>query len=330
MNLINRQIDDRSINENVVAYITGFFDGEGTIGVYKRNSQNSIKLEINIANTNLEVLKRIKNVFSGEINNRSSSKRYSNRKKAWQWIIGNRYKQKFFLEHIFPYLIVKKSQVELGLEYLERTSESQGECLSQEESTFRESYINKFKIQKHYFYTTEEVERFNSLIKTTKHSQIVIRESVYSYIAGFFDAEGSVGAYFNKNNNDIILQVSISNTYPFILIKLKSIFGGNVNIEKRQEKSLKWKKKWIWRTLAINDVKFFLTKILPYSIAKKPQIELGLKFLETDNYQTKILIADELMKMKDIEYTDEEICSLNKQIDDMNVDKLQHKLADYK
>ena len=310
--------------ETVYAYIVGFFDGEGYIGVDKQR----LSLIINISNTNLEILKRIKSVFRSKIYVKTEKSESS--KKQWIWKISNRNDIKFFLETILPYSTVKESQIKLGLEFLENTTDSQGrKGMSSEERKYREYMYHKFKEPKYYIYTEDEIKRFDEQIKTTTQIQREFDETVYAYISGFFDAEGCVDTHFNKRNSSIYLRTSINNTYPNILIGIKSIFNGNIKKIKKSQ-NIKHRQSWFWESEAKDDVKFFLTKISKYSIVKKPQINLGFKFLETDNCQTKVFIAKELKRLKDEEYTEEEIKELNEQIEDMNIDKLQHKISDYK
>jgi len=248
------------------------------------------------------------------------------------WHIGNRYEMKFFLETILPYSIVKKSQILLGLKFLEKTTTSKGgrgTTISSEEQKFRESYIDKFKEPKHHIYTEDEIKHIKYLINNTTHSQKEFDETVYAYITGFFDGEGVVGAYKDKRDDSILLYISLPNTNPYVLIGMKQVFDGNIYIRKKPEKYPDWRQQWIWNITDKDKKEYLLKKILPYSIVKKQQIELGLKFLKTNDYQTKVLIADRLKEMKDIEYTDEEIKILNEQIKEMNVDKLQKTMMDF-
>jgi len=310
----------KDIDSTVCAYISGFYDGEGCIQIHKK----TLGLRTHIANTNLDILKRIKSVFKGEIY--IKSEKSESYKQQWGWHIYNRIELNFLLETILQYSTVKKSQILDGLEFLEKTKSSMGKQLSYEERKYREYMYHKFKEPKHYLYTEEEIKWFDEQIKNTIQCQGKFDEFVYAYISGFFDAEGTIGAYEDKHNS-LYLRTSISNTYPSILIGMKKVFGGNVTLHIKS--NLNRRQSWIWRIGDIDDMKFFLTKILSYSIVKKPQIELGLKFLETDNYQTKLLIANKLKEMKDVEYIDEEMCLLNYQIKEMNIDKFQHTMEDY-
>jgi len=306
--------------ETVYAYISGFFDGEGNISVNKQ----SLTLFARITNTNLDVLKRIKYIFKGEVYVHSEKSEV--RKKSWIWYISDRNDIKFFLEMILPYSTVKRSQILDGLEFLEKitTTKYRRGGMSSEERKYRESIYLKLQEPKHHIYTQEDIKHFDKQIKNTIQCQRGINESVYAYISGFFDGEGCIDT--DKINDYIYLQARLANTYPNILIGMKQVFGGNVNTTKKSQNR---RQKWVWRSKAKDDVKFFLSKISKYSIVKKSQLNLGFKFLETNNYQTKLLIADKLKELKDEEYTNEEICSLNDQIKEMNIDKFQHTMEDY-
>ncbi len=317
------------INKEIVSYIALFFDGEGCVRIYKKK----LALRTHIINTNLDILTRIKSVFKGSIC--VSNEASETRKKSWTWYISDRNNQKFFLETILPYSTVKRSQILDGLEFLKNTTiikYSKG-GMSSEERKYREMMYLKLQEPKHRIYTQEEIDNFQKHIDNTKQSQEVLNEFdeyVYAGLCAFFDAEGSVGAYENKRrSNDLNLTINISNTYPPILIGIKQVFGGNVNLHIKSKKHPKWRQLWFWKTQARNDVKFFLTKILPYSVVKRHQIKLGLKFLETDNYNTKLLIAKELERLKNEEYTIEQENKLYRQIENMIPNKGQHKLSDY-
>lgn len=318
------------INKNVVSYITGFTDGEGCIEIHKRN----LRLNIITGNTNLEILKRIKSIFKGEIYKQKKLLNYQYRKQSWSWHNNNRTNQKFFLETILPYSSVKRQQILDALEFLKNIKSYHGgkgynDSITLEERKYREMMYLKIQYPKHRIYTQEEIDEFQKQIDNTTQIQREFDEDVYAYISGFVDAEGCVDTHLDKRSNNIYLRISLINTYPKTLIMIKSVFGGNINLRKKS-KNLNKRRSWNLEIQTKINVKFFLTKILPYSIVKKPQIELGLKFLETDNYQIKLLIAQELKKLKDEEYTEEQIEELNEQIEDMNVDKLQHKLEEYK
>jgi len=100
-----------------LAYFAGLFDGEGCVRInksdrtkYRPNSTPLYNLHLSIANQNLEVLELLKEMFGGSIHFNKHSACYS-------WVITTQ-KAASFLRAINPYVIVKRSQVRLALEWV--------------------------------------------------------------------------------------------------------------------------------------------------------------------------------------------------------------------
>lgn len=98
------------------------------------------------------------------------------------------------------------------------------------------------------------------------------------YIAGLFDGEGCVGflRQFIKGkyevNPRISLQVSITNLNYACLEAVRKKFGGTINDKGRC---------YCLRITGKEPMKNFLLSILPYTIVKTEQIEIGLEFIDT-------------------------------------------------
>lgn len=101
------------------------------------------------------------------------------------------------------------------------------------------------------------------------------------WVAGFFDGEGYVGirkdsgARHHKPNPSYTLYVCLTNQDKGPLELLCQQFGGDI-----QKSGGKTKPVYCWRVSA-NKATLFLQHILPYSLVKRVQIELGLEFQET-------------------------------------------------
>jgi hypothetical protein len=115
-------------------YLAGFFDGEGCVGIYERSVANSgtgavnpyCSLSVSISNTNYEVLAHIKKRCGGVINNSSQNwypplKNGMPRKTLWRWSAQAR-EGAHLLKAMLPFLIVKRKQALVGLEYYAITS----------------------------------------------------------------------------------------------------------------------------------------------------------------------------------------------------------------
>ena len=110
-------------------YLAGFFDGEGCVGIYERSVANSgqgavnpyCSLTVCISNTNHEVLAHIQKTCGGIITNGSQDwypplKGGGLRKTLWRWSAQSR-EGAHLLKAMLPYLIVKREQALVALEY---------------------------------------------------------------------------------------------------------------------------------------------------------------------------------------------------------------------
>lgn len=105
------------MNQIELAYFAGFFDGEGSIGIAKHKSKSCIRgyfheLFIQVSNSNHSVILKFKQYFGGSIIPFKAPKKLQ----MWRWTISTRKAFKF-LKKILPFLIVKKTQADLGIEF---------------------------------------------------------------------------------------------------------------------------------------------------------------------------------------------------------------------
>ncbi len=103
------------------AYIAGFFDGEGCVILHKMHINDSVRtpnygLRIYLSNTFPGIVEWIQmKVGYGHIYNR---KRPGNWKRVYEWCINGR-RADDFLKQIYPFLKIKRLQVEVAFEYIE-------------------------------------------------------------------------------------------------------------------------------------------------------------------------------------------------------------------
>ena len=98
-------------------YVAGFFDGEGTVGIYLQKSKYAV-LTVGISNTNKHILELIKVKYGGNIYERKIADK--GRKRVFQWKLGTIASMFAFLLDIASYVVVKKDAVDLALEYIEK------------------------------------------------------------------------------------------------------------------------------------------------------------------------------------------------------------------
>ena len=92
------------------AYAAGFFDGEGTVMLAKGG--NGYRLFVAVGQKDIRPLQFLKERFSGTIH----SVRQPSKDRIYHWQIGQ-YRAELFLRAIYPYLIHKKEQVKVALDY---------------------------------------------------------------------------------------------------------------------------------------------------------------------------------------------------------------------
>ncbi|MGB2841064.1 MAG: hypothetical protein WBC40_01080 [Halobacteriota archaeon] len=111
------------VEEIDYARLTAYIDGEGTIAIAKQpvkkgRVSNSYRLLMMVSNTEKKLPNWCKAHFGGSVHTSRNDVR-PGRKKLYQWVIGTHDSAKL-LEKIKPYLIIKRDQAELGLEFYEK------------------------------------------------------------------------------------------------------------------------------------------------------------------------------------------------------------------
>jgi hypothetical protein len=96
-----------------VAYLAGFFDGEGCIGIYRSGKTGQMVLRVNLVNTNDIVIRIIQSIYGGCI---SIQQHQSNWKPAYSWCASGRQAREF-LKDVGPYLVMKRPQFEVAFRF---------------------------------------------------------------------------------------------------------------------------------------------------------------------------------------------------------------------
>lgn len=96
----------------------------------------------------------------------------------------------------------------------------------------------------------------------------------WAYLAGLFDGEGCIDIPRGKNES-LSLRIHIAVCHEKMIRRLFNEFNGAYFCQSNQD--IRWKILWRW-SLGGWRAKYFLRKILPYSIIKKEQILLAIKF----------------------------------------------------
>lgn len=124
-----------------LAYIAGFFDGEGSITIHEnfapspRGKSPNHTLQVAIGNTDKRVVEWIHAHFGGSLTMRKTTK--PNHRDVMQWIIRSNGASQF-LEAILPFLRMKIEQAKIGLSFQNEKGNYRRERLTQEMIDFRE------------------------------------------------------------------------------------------------------------------------------------------------------------------------------------------------
>jgi len=106
------------MEKTALAYLAGFFDGEGTICICKRANRNSFTLRIAIGQMERAPLVLFENAFGGRIHQLKRGARSD----MLQWNLMVRDQQIGFLRMMLPYLRSKRREAEIALAFLENTA----------------------------------------------------------------------------------------------------------------------------------------------------------------------------------------------------------------
>jgi|GEM_PF-2455692 len=130
---------------------------------------------------------------------------------------------------------------------------------------------------------------------TTLFSDVAKEDLIY--IAGLFDGEGCIIIGAEKDTPSYFLQVSVNNTNESLILWLKSLFGGYINVI--HSKSINHKDVHHWVLLREQAEKFLLL-ILPYLKIKKPQAELAISFQENKGGRKGKPVSSDLIVVREM------------------------------
>ena len=130
-------------NKEELCYLAGYFDGEGTIGLYLRRN-DSFMISCELGQTKKEAIKIFHKRFGGSLKEMPANK-IKNKKAYCRWNIHSQNDILYFLETLLPYLKEKKPQAELMVEYCKVNVNSKGKQLSLATIEFRTKIASELK-----------------------------------------------------------------------------------------------------------------------------------------------------------------------------------------
>lgn len=123
--------------EQQVIWAAGFFDGEGCVCIIKPYSHTTHTLRLQVAQTKIEPLLRLRELWGGNI--QAIKRQQLTHANAYLWVAASRLAERP-LKEMLPYLLVKREQAQLGLEFIKLIrSRNDRRRLSHEELQTREA-----------------------------------------------------------------------------------------------------------------------------------------------------------------------------------------------
>ena len=101
----------KTLSSEKLAYLAGFFDGEGCVRLTPPTKRRGPVLFVSIVNTNHPILEEFESYFGGSIQKASTMPWH---KPKWHWVITTN-KAVVFLRAIYPYLQLKKEEAEVAI-----------------------------------------------------------------------------------------------------------------------------------------------------------------------------------------------------------------------
>lgn len=120
-----------NLNSTKWSYLAGLFDGEGTVCISTSHNKNGtviFQMNVKVANTKLELMQWLVKNFGGAyfVSNakNDANKRYSTQ---YSWQPKGKNNRKEVLVNMLPYLVIKRQQALVGLEF-EKVYEGRNGC----------------------------------------------------------------------------------------------------------------------------------------------------------------------------------------------------------
>lgn len=133
------------ISKTDASYFAAFFDADGGVGLYPVVGRVCYSSQVNISNTNKDILELYKKSFGGNIYKRIKYK--TNHRQCRDWRLSDKKDVLYFLKTVIPFLKQKKRQAELLQEYYNTTYGS-GRHRSPELIKSHKKLMNEIKKEK--------------------------------------------------------------------------------------------------------------------------------------------------------------------------------------
>jgi hypothetical protein len=223
--LLNKYL--RPLNKS---YIAGMIDGDGSIGFIEQKYEVTLYVSINQCDP--RPLFALQHMYGGKIELKKLRK--ENTRDQFRFSITNTYCLNI-LQDILPFMILKRTRVQLALQYIEQLKNK---------SDSKETIELLSKLNKEKIFDTTYFEHIS-----------------YEYISGLFDAEGSISAT-KKATGYISPAVTLTQKCSHGILEKMCVFTDLMRLSGPRVCIYNYE-----------DCATFLQKILPYLIVKREQAD---------------------------------------------------------
>lgn len=249
------------INKHIISYLAGYFDGDGYFGLTKVKSPQSKNKKVDfyfssqfcIGSTDKPVLDFFKKHFGGAVVVSSRKHTKSNWKIQYKFVL-NMKESLSVAKMMLPFLVEKKEECKCYIEFMLTECEKKKALLVDKMKKLKTSYI-----------VTEK----NVCLLKKKEKTKKVSFYDYSYLAGFIDAECSLGLFRYKREYEgnfiYLARFRLTNTkYPcfFFLI---SRFGGSLTFNEKKGNN----RPKLRLTILGENLSKILLKTHPFLVTKK-------------------------------------------------------------
>jgi hypothetical protein len=279
------------------AYFAGYFDAEGTVGVFPANAGRSWRTRIEFGQTNPCVLQQLQMFYGGSMHVVQRAR--ANWRDKYHWALTRFNAVACFLEDIRPFIGEKREQVEAVLgRFSTRMPAKDAQRLitdlkrmKQVELTVRKlptSVKSRKKARtrctvegcsrsaRAQGLCTRDYQRARTAgtltaLQPKRGARSFARGNVAStelaYFAGYFDGDGSVDV--RRRSNTWHLAIVFNQTRSEALIRLHAVYGGNLRFRKRAAPR---RNQLTWTLTQRSAVLTFLRDIQPFVIEKCEEV----------------------------------------------------------
>lgn len=130
------------------------------------------------------------------------------------------------------------------------------------------------------------------------------KRHLLSYLAGVFDGEGCVAIAKGRPKKEgwspqYRVQLRVAMTDGVIPLLFRNVFGGGLT---KRKVRVSRKQQFTWEMTGHRCL-VVLKELLPYSLIKRPQIEVAIHFLEnTSKSGLGCLLSDEELALREVDY----------------------------